>query len=270
MPALAVVDKTFLEKNANNTGYPQSHYSLTQVTSYIIPFVGPHECPNSKKCPNQLTRKRQSALNNVRNEEKSKDNKPTQNNEAEGEDKDKDETHNIKILVEQVENLNVNDDKNEPKKSAVEENDEGDVVMIEAAAVEEGNMEVFSHDVPAEMLATSSAPNQVDDKTGNSQLPLMSMSFMASNTCPYPLSVVWWRTLEGVNRAVIGYSDGSICFVGLSPNCPFVASTAVESGSVVKLLICRDHTFDSVMLLVSFKKNIKYKIFLNIFFVHYR
>lgn len=249
VPALAVVDKNYLEKNANNSGYPQSHYSLTQVTSYIIPFVGPHECPNSKKCPNQLTRKRHSALNTFRNEERAKE-KPTNSNEAEAEDKDKDESQNIKILVEQVENLHVNEEKNEENQP---QEDDDVVVMVEAAAIDEGNMEVFSHDVPAEMLATSSAPNQMDDKTGNSHLPLMSMSFMASNTCPYPLSVVWWRTLEGVNRAVIGYSDGSVCFVGLSPNCPFVASTAVESGSVVKLLICRDNTFDSVMLLVSCK-----------------
>ncbi|XP_037821556.1 uncharacterized protein LOC119610431 isoform X1 [Lucilia sericata] len=257
VPALAVVDKNYLEKNANNTGYPQSHYSLTQVTSYIIPFVGPHECPNSKKCPNQLTRKRHSALNTVRTEERAKE-KPTNSNEAEADDKDKDEGNNIKILVEQVENLHVNEEKNEENK---EQEDEG-AVMIEAAAIDEGNMEVFSHDVPAEMLATSSAPNQVDDKTGNSHLPLMSMSFMASNTCPYPLSVVWWRTLEGVNRAVIGYSDGSICFVGLSPNCPFVASTAVESGSVVKLLICRDNTFDSVMLLITSSLKQQFKLLL--------
>ncbi|XP_065372533.1 uncharacterized protein ca isoform X2 [Calliphora vicina] len=257
VPALAVVDKNFLEKNTNNSGYPQSHYSLTQVTSYIIPFVGPHECPNSKKCPNQLTRKRHSALNTLRNEERAKE-KPANSNEPEAEDKD--ESHNIKILVEQVENLNVNEEKNEENQP--QENDDDVVVMVEAAAIDEGNMEVFSHDVPAEMLATSSAPNQVDDKTGNSHLPLMSMSFMASNTCPYPLSVVWWRTLEGVNRAVIGYSDGSVCFVGLSPNCPFVASTAVESGSVVKLLICRDNTFDSVMLLITSSLKQQFKLLL--------
>lgn len=240
------MDKTYLEKNANNAGYPQTHYSLTQVTSYIIPFVGPHECPNSKKCPNQLTKNRLSALIKQINEERVKE-KPSNSNEC-AEVEDKNERNNVKILVDQVENLNLNEDKNEEKEA-----EEVDVVMLEAAAMDEGNMEVFSHDVPAEMLATSSVPHQVDDKTGNSQLPLMSMSFMASNTCPYPLSVVWWRTLEGVNRAVIGYSDGSICFVGLSPNCPFVASTAVETGSVVKLLICRDNTFDSVMLLVSNK-----------------
>lgn len=193
-----------------------------------------------------MTKKqRQATLSTLRNEEqRTKEKSP---NDAEAA-QDKDDSQNVKILQDQLENLNIGEDKSEQKK----DEDDGVVVMVEAAATEDGSIDVFSHDVPAEMLATSSAPNQVDDKTGNSHLPIMSMSFMASNTCPYPLSVVWWRTLEGVNRAVIGYSDGSICFVGLSPNCPFVASTAVESGSVVKLLICRDNTFDSVMLLVSF------------------
>lgn len=74
---------------------------------------------------------------------------------------------------------------------------------------------------------------------------------MESSTCPYPLSVVWWKTWEGVNRAIIGYSDGSICFVGLSPNCPFVASTNIPEGYVTKLVICRDKLNENALLLVS-------------------
>lgn len=239
---MAVVDKSSLEANVKNSIYPHSLYSTTQVTSYIIPFVGPHECPNSKKCPNKLTSKRNSGLGQeaFKNEERTKDH---QNNEAAaagGGGVNDEEEVNKKLEELQI------DDKAEEDES---------LVVVPA----EGNMDVFSHDVPAEMLASSAPQNLVtDDKTGNSQLPVMNMSFMASNTCPYPITVVWWRTLEGVNRAVIGYSDGSICFVGLSPNCPFVASTSVESGSVVKLLICRDNTFDSVMLLVGLTKSLLY------------
>lgn len=121
--------------------------------------------------------------------------------------------------------------------------------------------EPLGHDLPEHMLANG--PSSVDataeqsvqhkaavfDATGNSQV--MASSFMASKTCPYPLSVVWWKTYCGLNRAIIGYSDGSICFVGLSPNCPMIASTSIQNGSVVRLTICKDNTFDGVMLLVS-------------------
>jgi len=89
----------------------------------------------------------------------------------------------------------------------------------------------------------------------------MAASFMASKTCPYPLSVVWWKTNSGQNRAIIGYSDGSICFVGLSPNCPMIASTAIENGSVMRLVICKDKAYDGVMLLVrNYSTNIDFQM----------
>ncbi|XP_013097207.2 uncharacterized protein LOC106080378 [Stomoxys calcitrans] len=262
VPALAVVDKSGLEANTKNSIYPHSLYSTTQVTSYIIPFVGPHECPNSKKCPNKLTSKRNSALSGnggggngasssgqaLKNEDQRVNEPPHGSGNEEADNNKK-----LNALADQLEALQVE-----------QGNDEDDsMVVVPPVIAVEGNMDIFSHDVPAEMLASSAPQNlAIDDKTGNSQLPAMNMSFMASNTCPYPLSVVWWRTLEGVNRAVIGYSDGSICFVGLSPNCPFVASTSVESGSVVKLLICRDNTFESVMLLITSSLKQQFKLLL--------
>lgn len=119
--------------------------------------------------------------------------------------------------------------------------------------------EPLGHELPEHLLANGDSGDlsceaiQVQappfDTTGNSQV--MATSFMASKTCPYPLSVVWWKTYSGLNRAIIGYSDGSICFVGLSPNCPMIASTAIQTGSVVRLTICKDNTFEGVMLLVS-------------------
>ncbi|XP_034127755.1 uncharacterized protein LOC117583519 isoform X2 [Drosophila guanche] len=162
VPALALVDKT-------NILAACSLYSTTQVTSYIIPFVGPHECPNSKKCPNHST-------------------------------------------------------------ASTEQQQQQPPVQPQF------------------------------DATGNSQV--MAASFMASKTCPYPLSVVWWKTNHGLNRAIIGYSDGSICFVGLSPNCPMIASTAIENGSVMRLVICKDKTYDGVMLLITSSLKEQYKLLL--------
>ncbi|XP_075169740.1 RCC1 and BTB domain containing protein claret [Haematobia irritans] len=260
VPALAVVDKSGLEANNKKSIYPHTLYSTTQVTSYIIPFVGPHECPNSKKCPNKLTSKRNSGLASNSGGQPSKSGErvkdpqnPSHEGAADACNEEAELSRHLNNVADQLEALQV-EDNNE---------DEDSMVVVAPINPVEGNMDIFSHDVPAEMLASSAPQNlAINDKTGNSQLPAMNMSFMASNTCPYPLSVVWWRTLDGVNRAVIGYSDGSICFVGLSPNCPFVASTAVESGSVVKLLICRDNTFESVMLLITSSLKQQFKLLL--------
>jgi len=201
VPALALVDKSHGLSAC-------SLYSTTQVTSYIIPFVGPHECPNSKKCPNHSAGLGEQP--------------PT-----------------VEQLAENIEQVRLQEGEGE----------------------EEQENEPLGHDLPEHMLVRNTGPEESGvqppqqqqlpaiDATGNSQV--MATSFMASKTCPYPLSVVWWKTNSGQNRAIIGYSDGSICFVGLSPNCPMIASTAIENGSVMRLVICKDKAYDGVMLLVG-------------------
>ncbi|XP_062123118.1 uncharacterized protein LOC133836564 isoform X1 [Drosophila sulfurigaster albostrigata] len=221
VPALSLVDKSH---NLDTC----SLYSTSQVTSYIIPFVGPHECPNSKKCPNHST-----ALEEQQQQQQ------------------------VDELAEQLQH-----------------------VGLDKEAVENMEEEPLGHELPEHMLANPqpaaavAAPEggagaeqsvqhkaQPFDATGNSQV--MATSFMASKTCPYPLSVVWWKTSSGLNRAIIGYSDGSICFVGLSPNCPMIASTSIQNGSVVRLTICKDSsTFDGVMLLITSSLKEQFKLLL--------
>uniref|UniRef100_A0A1A9WJQ0 Uncharacterized protein n=1 Tax=Glossina brevipalpis TaxID=37001 RepID=A0A1A9WJQ0_9MUSC len=235
LPALAVVDKSFLDSTATDTQLLP--FSTSQVTSYIIPFVGPHECPNSKRCPNPTTNDHKSP-NNV---EPPSSNMPASHQQAKGDENDKE-------LSKQMENLNMNEAKsNSPAKEPTTNADES-------------NVESLAQNIPKEMLDSQLPTHSGADKTGNSQVK--STSFMASNTCPYPLSVVWWRTSEGAHRAIVGYSDGSICFVDLSPNCPFVASTTIETGSVVKLVICRDITFESVLLLITSSLKQQFKLLL--------
>ncbi|XP_016989044.2 uncharacterized protein LOC108051441 [Drosophila rhopaloa] len=203
VPALALVEKSHGLASS-------SLYSTSQVTSYIIPFVGPHECPNSKKCPN----------------------------------------HSAGLC--------------EPTVEPVEQLAEN----LEQVRLQEEE-EPLGHDLPEHMLVRNSGTEETGaqaqqqqpiDATGNSQV--MATSFMASKTCPYPLSVVWWKTNSGQNRAIIGYSDGSICFVGLSPNCPMIASTAIENGSVMRLVICKDKAYDGVMLLITSSLKQQYKLLL--------
>ncbi|KAH8294765.1 hypothetical protein KR018_002629, partial [Drosophila ironensis] len=214
VPALALVDKT--HTLAASTTY---RYSTTQVTSYIIPFSPPHECPNSKKCPNHSTGLAASQA----------------------------EPEPVHLLAQELERARLKE--------------------------EEETEEPLGHDLPGHMLpqALNVTPQQQQpnkppppvqplDAAGNSQV--MASSFMASKTCPYPLSVVWWRTHQGMNRAIIGYSDGSICFVGLSPNCPMIASTAIDNGSVMRLVICKDKAYDGVMLLITSSLKQQFKLLL--------
>ncbi|KAH8383189.1 hypothetical protein KR009_007193 [Drosophila setifemur] len=211
VPALALVDKSHVLAAC-------SLYSTTQVTSYIIPFVGPHECPNSKKCPNHSA--------------------------GMAEPQSQPQLEPVEQLAENLENVRLEEDP-----------------------------EPLGHDLPEHMLVRNSdqqTPQQHQklpppvvqpyDATGNSQV--VATSFMASKTCPYPLSVVWWKTNSGLNRAIIGYSDGSICFVGLSPNCPMIASTAIENGSVMRLVICKDKAYDGVMLLITSSLKQQFKLLL--------
>ncbi|XP_030371281.1 uncharacterized protein LOC115621712 [Scaptodrosophila lebanonensis] len=223
VPALAMVDET-------HDLAACALYSSTQVTSYIIPFVGPHECPNSQKCPNHSM-----PLEEQLEQKRAEEFAATDN------------------LANEFQRLNL------------------DVPAPNA----ENDAEPLIHELPAHMLvanlqvqqqpqqpSSSTIQHQAPpfDATGNSQV--VANSFMVSKTCPYPLSVVWWKTYYGLNRAIIGYSDGSICFVGLSPNCPMIASTSIEDGSVVRLLICKDNTFDGVMLLITSSLKQQYKLLL--------
>lgn len=41
------------------------HFSQNKISTFIIPFAGPHECPNSRKCPNNSFDKHDPVVNSV-------------------------------------------------------------------------------------------------------------------------------------------------------------------------------------------------------------
>ncbi|CRK88070.1 CLUMA_CG001855, isoform A [Clunio marinus] len=45
VPALSICDKSISFK---------CNFASNEITSFIVPFIGPHECPNSQKCPNHV------------------------------------------------------------------------------------------------------------------------------------------------------------------------------------------------------------------------
>lgn len=90
---------------------------------------------------------------------------------------------------------------------------------------------------------TSCRSSMIDSTTGSSSI--------MQNSCPYPTCITWWETLSNDNRAILGYSDGSLCVVGLTEKCPLIGYTYVERGGVEKLLICRDNNMDTITLMIN-------------------
>lgn len=188
-----------------------------EITSFIVPFSGPHECSNSKTCPN--------------NADSTAANDKDPSTDITGDDIDKYTPTQINEIVlsnSLYQTFYLND----------ERNDESTTLMVD----ENGDAQSVKEKSPdgcEKMLPDDGVEPKLD---GN---------------CPYPLSVVWWVTSKSdeqnrQHRALIGYSDGSICVVGLTPNCPFIANTSIDSksGGIEKMTICRDPIVKSVSLLV--------------------
>lgn len=196
--------KTTTSQEIENFYWP---FRSDEITSFIVPFSGPHECTNSKTCPNNAD---ESTASSNENDDSANDKyTPAHINEM--------------VLSNSLYNtFYMNDGRND--ESGLENSE---------AQNESGNL------IDATII---------DDRSEQK----------SQSACPYPLSVVWWVTAKcddqnHQHRALIGYSDGSICVVGLTPNCPFIANTAIESssGGIEKMIICHDPIVKSVSLLVS-------------------
>lgn len=158
-----------------------------QITSFIVPFAGPHECPNSKTCPNNgsddvsssgstaTTRDRLSSTDSV-NVAAADTFSPLDINELVASDG----LYNT-FFFKSSDNNNL------------------EVPPPAAAPMQECNNEFVDC---AELLESDCGAESTKCDSGN--------------PCPYPCCVVWWRTLDAKNCAIIGYSDGSICIVGES------------------------------------------------------
>lgn len=159
------------------------HMASDRITSFIVPFAGPHNCVNSKTCPNRNT-----ATGN-----------------------------------------NVNAD---------------------------ANMPTTPPSPPSPSL--SAQPEAVLDETLTPPPPPTTPP--AYDPCPFPTKVLWWQTriaeddssTSAKHRAIVGYSDGTVCIVNLEPHCPLVAHTSIErNDGVDEMVTCRDNVMNSMTLIVS-------------------
>lgn len=137
-----------------------------KITSFIVPFAGPHECPNSKTCPNN------------------------------GDDTTGDSSPGSAML-----------------------HNDNDVFPTTNQMDELYNKFFMSDVVPDNGMTEStddpcSSSRDAFEKSGTAKSSLDNESLQPL-PCPYPTSVVWWQTFDSKQCAIIGYSDGSICIVGM-------------------------------------------------------
>lgn len=210
-----------------------------EITSFIVPFSGPHECSNSKTCPNNVNGKN---ANRQSTGEKSNSNTDDKYTPAQINEMVLSNSLYQTFFLPQSE-VKVTDDAGD-KVSLKTISEYDDVASVEEKSPD-GCEKLQCLENNANIELSPSIDNTIEDAP--------------TTPCPFPLSVVWWITSKideqnQQHRAIIGYSDGSICVVGLTPNCPFIANTAIgnKSGGIVKLVICRDPIVKSVSLLVSF------------------
>lgn len=220
--------KTTTSQEIENFYWP---FRSDEISSFIVPFSGPHECSNSKTCPNNSNTNLNAKIH-------------TASVESEVDDKYSPEQINEMVISNNIYQsfyMPPGDLKHANGSNSTDNALSGEQ-PTEAISIGEKSPDGCEKNV-AELIEDnqeSSGPNP-------------------ANVCPFPMSVVWWCTSrideqKHQHRAIIGYSDGSICVVGLAPNCPFIANTSIESksGGILQMTICRDTIVKSVSLLVRF------------------
>lgn len=224
--------KTTTSQEIENFYWP---FRSDEITSFIVPFSGPHECSNSKTCPNNI--------NTTKSNHKVVDG----NNEFSG-----DAAVEDKYSPEQINEIlsnNVYQSFYMPT---------SELKRISGSSYTENTMQSSGEHNSEAISIAEKSPDGCEKCFSENDENTENLGSETANLCPFPLSVVWWSTSrldeqKHQHRAVIGYSDGSICVVGLAPNCPFIANTSIESksGGISQMIICRDTIVKSVSLLVS-------------------
>lgn len=181
VPALGICDKSVSFKCI---------FSPNEITSFIVPFIGPHDCPNSQKCPNHVSSDGPTEfLKRSANKRRLHENKHDQFS-----------TSKVNELITQntVYNSFYCDQKPTSNtvsaSSSFHRDSEGTEKLISSTSSTPGE---------SNLMSLSSGAMGASTTSGDSTL----------SSCPYPTTAVWWRTHADENRAVLGYSDGCIVVV---------------------------------------------------------
>lgn len=174
VPVLAIVQEQQQQQQHNNTSSSTEsstnssrrepttrNANLTLITSYVIPFVGPHECPNPRTCPNNFYR----PVAELENSLKTTLSSATDCNKSIATLDDLYSTQSVDRLL----------------------------------SSREATSTYLSGDDQEGSTSTEADHQEEVQKDGI--------------VCPYPTACIWWQTRRKQDRAIIGYSDGSVCFL---------------------------------------------------------
>lgn len=239
VPALYICDKSAKFKLI---------FSGSEISSYTVPFSPPHECPNPQSCPNQYDFGMMG-----------------------GQEYDFERFSTRTVLPSsavaagtggRVGNSKVNE--------AIAANSLYNQFYCEtgppsSTAASQGSTGGESFDAASN---NNNAENSLSINQSNSKgstpidSQILSSSMESSCICPYPKSCIWWQTSNGDQRAIIGYSEGTICIVRLTINCPFIGTCSVERGNIEQLIICRDNNLGTVTLMINTSMTEQWKLLL--------
>lgn len=254
--------KTTTSQEIENFYWP---FRSDEITSFIIPFSGPHECSNSKTCPNNANAYRQTVHTPIGGGGGNDAVATANDSNAVVHDKYSPEQINETVLSNNVYQSFYMPASDLKRTSGSSYTDATTTTAMQSSG--EHNSEPISiaeksPDGCEKRTFDATADNATDDCNGDPSGCSGSVNageIKAENVCPFPMSVVWWSTSRidehnHQHRAIVGYSDGSICVVGLAPNCPFIANTSIERkcGGILQMTICRDTIVKSVSLLVIY------------------
>ncbi|XP_053669544.1 uncharacterized protein LOC128719926 [Anopheles marshallii] len=268
VPALAICDKSF-----------EDGKRAPEITSFIVPFIGPHECPNPQTCPNNSHNNHPQPVSSHRSSVASEASlkgtgasggspasEPNVIFDAPTIKKSSSTytTHKIdeifslnsiyrKLFLEQLERARQEENANRSISAT------GTDTPIAMQTIEdffaEGCQLKEGMGLTGDTASKSSTPQETFSISS-------SLESTASLSCPYPTCCSWWKTLANEPRAILGYSDGSICVVGLMPNCSFLGDTNCERGSIEKLIICQDNSMETISLMINTSTKEQWKLLL--------
>jgi hypothetical protein len=180
VPALGICDKSISFKCL---------FTPNEITSFIVPFIGPHECPNPQKCPNHVTETSMDILKRNSGKRSFTTGK-----------RDQFSTSKVDELISGngVYNTFYCDQK------------PGSTSMSNSSSALKDSTENIE-----KVVSSSSSTTPVDSNVSSSNFMDGSVTSSEStiSTCPFPTTCLWWKTHYEENRAIIGYSDGCIVVV---------------------------------------------------------
>lgn len=251
VPALNIVDKSLSFKCI---------FSPSEITSYIVPFIGPHECRDSQKCPNHnispldgsfLDQKLKRSVKRVDSAPNITDTlKNNYSTSKVNEFITSNAIYNTFYCDQQPNTTLTSPNANFSDMSKCDNSTHQDFVSVN----NEKNLSNCTTPTASQLMSCS--------MSSFVESSMVSSTDSTGSSCPIPMSSIWWRTQNEENRGILGYSDGSVCVVLLAQNCPYIGNTTIEKGSIEKLYICRDTSLDAVNLMINTTNQEQYKLLL--------